>query len=194
MLLSKIPKEAPSAATRRAPLKTLMADQIDAGIHCHQCVGTCCTFVANSMQVTPLEAIDLLAHLVDTGRWHQATVSELESNIRRFRLNTPPPGDGKRSFSRRRYTCPFYAGQARGCTISRDAKPYGCLAFNPFSPHQTNGGDCGSQEDALAPLDSPELEAVNTALKTTLSLDWDKKPIPTALLDLIPLVPPTSAE
>lgn len=178
----------PDARRRRAGLVAAMQARGEAGIDCRACSGVCCTFVANSMQTTPLETLDLLAWLVDQARLNAALVEALRTVVRHYRLDAPAPGDGQRSFARRTYTCPFFTRDSLGCSVSRHAKPYGCLGFNPLRAAQVEGGDCTSQIDLLEQREArfarDEAEA-DQYLRLTLQLDWEKKPMPVALLELI---------
>ena len=125
--------------------------QLDArNIGCAACVGTCCTFEKNSMRVTPREARDITRHLAATGRATDATRALLRATIARFGLDRAEPGDGRRSFGRRRYTCPFFV--ERRCTIAPEAKPYGCLAFNARAPGVRDGENCASDQNSLSAL------------------------------------------
>jgi hypothetical protein len=173
-----------SRTARRAPLLAAMQSAAAAGRSCAGCSGLCCTSVANSMQVTPLEALDLYLWLLAEGRWDEALVATLHDCATRYGLDRPPLGDGRRVFSRRHYTCPFFVGGARGCSVSRHAKPYGCLAFNSRRAGVREGEDCGSDQPLLEARESVEAgEAqANGALQATLAGAWDKRPLPTALL------------
>ncbi|CAM2006508.1 hypothetical protein [Acanthopleuribacter pedis] len=180
--------EGPDALKRRAGLVAAMAAHEQDGVDCSACSGVCCTFVANSMQTTPLETYDLLVWLQAQQRIDADLVAHLKETVRRYRLDAPDPGDGRRSFVRRTYTCPFFKRDKLGCTISRQAKPYGCLGFNPFKAGQVEGGECRSQIDLLerreAEFAAREVVA-DQVLRRGLALDWEKKPMPVALLEFI---------
>ena len=180
--------EGPDARARRAGLVAAMAAHEKVGVDCAACSGVCCTFVANSMQTTPLETFDLLVWLVEQNRVDQHLIDALRETVRRYRLDAAAPGDGRRHFVRRTYTCPFFKRDKLGCTISRFAKPYGCLGFNPFKAGQEEGGDCRSQVDLLEKREAAFVGAEGSAdqfLRRVLQLDWEKKPMPIALLELI---------
>lgn len=134
---------------RRHALRQGMRDLQARGIHCGDCVGVCCTHLANSMRITRREAEDLKDFLVSEGRWNEELVFRLSETIRTYRLDREE-GDGRRVL-RKTYTCPFFAGGKLGCTIAPTHKPYGCLAFNPRSPGLTKGGDCASDRERLEP-------------------------------------------
>lgn len=173
-----------SRRTRRAPLLAAMQVCQSAGYTCTGCRGVCCTAIANSMQLTPLEALDLYLWLVEVGRWNADLVQHLQEHTARYGLDRPPLGDGRRVFSRRHYTCPFFVGGGQGCSVSRQAKPYGCLAFNARAAGVREGENCGSDQPLLAErelIDSQEV-LMNSTLARVLKLDWEKRPLPTALL------------
>lgn len=179
-----IPKE---PRLRRQVLIDEMSTLEANGYHCFQCTGICCTFVANSMMTTPLETAELLLFLVQEERWNANTMERLRETVRHYRLDREPPGDGRRSFSRRTYTCPFFNEQQLGCSISRSAKPYGCLGFNARSKGVTEGGDCASNTQLLAQRDDifGALEReLNQRIQQALGLTWEKLPMPQALLVL----------
>ena len=176
------PEVIPDAPARRQPLIDQMHQGAEKGHHCGACSGVCCTFLANSMQITPVEALDLKNWLQAQGRWNDDLIASLKDCIRKFRLDQDV-GDGRRSL-RRTYTCPFYRNGPQGCSISRHHKPYGCLAFNPRSPGITEGGNCASDQGLLETLLSPAETARNLQLKTRHQFLFDKAPIPIALLAL----------
>lgn len=181
---------------RRELLIDEMARLEAEGRDCRQCSGVCCTLVANSMMTTPLETAELLRYLYVSGRWNASTRARLAETVRHFRLDQEPPGDGRRSFARRTYTCPFYGDQALGCSLSRAAKPYGCLGFNPRSPGLTEGGDCASDQGLLERREQDFFEqerAHNAAITQALALDWEKLPMPLALLRLADSLQATQA-
>lgn len=150
----------------RAPLIAAMKADAEKGLHCGSCVGTCCTFVANSMQVDEIQANDMKTWLVEQDRWNEELFVKLEECIEEFRLDR----EISNMRVRRTYTCPFYTGAKLGCSIAPEVKPYGCLAFNPRTTGVTNGGECRSDQALLESLD--------------VKLVGEKKPIPVALLAL----------
>lgn len=143
-----------------------MENAAKSGVHCGSCVGTCCTFVANSMQVDDTQANDMKTWLVEQGRWNEELFNKLQECVEEFRLDR----EVSNMPIRRTYTCPFYTGAKLGCSIAPEVKPYGCLAFNPRESGVTNGGNCRSDQ---ALLDSLNVKLVG-----------EKKPIPIALLAL----------
>lgn len=161
-----------------------MAKLSETGIHCGACSGICCTFRANSMQITPSEALDMKKWLQSAGRWDGELKARLQSNIREFGLDRPRLGNGSQSFSRRRYTCPFFAGSHLGCTMDAAHKPYGCLAFNPEIPGVSQGGHCSSDQALL--MEREERNGAENEANLRLVRRWkwpeDKLPIPEALL------------
>ena len=175
-----------SSSLRRQSILNEMTTLKNKGINCHQCSGPCCTFESNSMQITALEAVDIIQFLNSENRINADLILDLEENITQFRLNQWS-GTGKTNL-RKTYTCPFFENAIKGCSISRNSKPIGCLAFNPVEPNITNGGSCKSNLSLLlsreSDFQSSETE-INTKLKQLLNLYWDKAPIPVALIDVL---------
>ena len=174
----------PGPAERRARLRRHMRDLAATGRHCGACSGVCCTFVANSMRISPVEALDLKHWLQAQGRWTPELIGHLRETVRRYRLDQES-GDGRRAL-RKTYTCPFYRPGPLGCSIHPDHKPYGCLAFNARSPGITEGGDCASAQSELhaREADFPAETAANAGLRQRARLPQEARPIPLALLDL----------
>lgn len=172
------------ASLRRAPLLKEMDRLASEDKHCAACPGHCCTAVANSMQTTPLETLDVLNFLRASGRWTDELKLTLQANVAKFRLDQIP-GNGRKNFLRRTYDCPFFAGSSLGCTLERTIKPYGCLGFNPTASKETQGDSCGSNQDLLAQREDvwATEAAENTKLKAQYSLWWEKLPLPLALLE-----------
>jgi hypothetical protein len=133
------------------------------------------------MQVTPLEALDMLSALAAEERVTDELIARLRETVRVYGLDRPLPSDGRRSFGRRTYTCPFFRGGGTGCTLPRTAKPYGCLGFNARRPGVTAGGDCGTPE-GIGRVDDAEL---NAQAAQALGMSWEKLPIPVALLAIL---------
>ena len=167
---------------RRSLLLEEMQRVASKGIDCAHCEGTCCTFAANSMRVTPLETYDLWFFLEKSHRWNEATRQLLLATIDRFRLDHPVPGNGRRSYGRRTYTCPFFNNQIEGCSIDLVHKPYGCLGFNPKIAGQTSGGKCGHQLGSELRDVAALEETANIQLREILEFDEQTKTIPEALL------------
>ena len=151
-----------------------------AGISCAGCAGTCCTFEANSMMVTPLEALELMSYLAKSGMKDEALRSKLEETVRTYRLDHAP-GNGKRSYLRKTYTCSFFGFKELGCPLPRNVKPYGCLAFNTHHKELKAGEHCYSDKELLEKI---VFDEKNAELKKQYGIYWDKSPLPTALLDL----------
>lgn len=156
-----------------------------AGISCDGCAGTCCTYEANSMMVTPIEACELMFYLQSNNLQTDELKKNLEENVKKFRLDHES-GNGRRSFMRRSYTCPFFQYKSLGCPLPRDVKPYGCLAFNTHHETLKHAPHCYSDVGALEKLQEFESweKGVNEKLRVKFNLYWEKRPIPTALLDL----------
>jgi Fe-S-cluster containining protein len=171
---------------RRAPLLGIMSDLMGRSINCFSCSGVCCTFEANSMLVTPLEAAELYQYLESEKRVGAELLSHLESTIKRYRLDVELQTH-RNQFMRKTYTCPFYEEGPRGCAVSRTVKPYGCLGFNPTKEGCSGNGGCESYTDRLLERDEKweiiEQEA-NLFIAESLSLSWKKIDICRALLNL----------
>lgn len=175
-----------SEIKRRSIILESMSSLDSQKINCHQCTGTCCTFKANSMKITPIEAIDLLNFLESKNRTGPELINLLQDCVKEFRLDYELSIGGSRSF-RRTYTCPFFNGEKKGCTIAPQYKPYGCLAFNPFKSNVIDGENCKSNILLLQKreeLEINELE-INKKIIKELNLNWNKESIPVALLSII---------
>lgn len=177
----------PSAKERRDPMTSMMNLLNEEGKNCQSCSGMCCTFAFNSMQITPLETVELCLDLERKGRLNESTFEELKKCIKDYRLDKDISIGAGKSF-RRTYTCPFFKPGAKGCTISRDDKPYGCLGFNPKEVGVSTEGKCGVYQDSHEKRENSFQEqesGVNEFLKSELGLYWEKLPIPMAILELI---------
>ncbi|MGE3387983.1 MAG: hypothetical protein AB7K41_14730 [Bdellovibrionales bacterium] len=145
------------------------------GIDCRACVGECCTSRCNSMLITKVEAEDILSYLKRENLWNDEWTARLRACVREFRLDVELPSFGSRRNLRRTYTCPFYQAGPRGCLLSREAKPYGCLGFNAVVAGAKGLSDgCQSDQNLLAQQAS--LHSEQPPLKA---------PIPVAILDLL---------
>lgn len=184
-----IDNKVPTALERRLLLIKEM-DQLEAtNVHCFSCPGTCCTQSANSMQVSPIEALEVLASLKleeKSPEEKESIFENLRQTIKEFRLDVELFIGKRSSEFRRTYTCPFFKRESKGCGLSRAAKPYGCLGFNPKAPND-NGNTCTSNipllEKRETALEDIEKEA-NTIIKKKFQLYWDKKNLPQALIEL----------
>lgn len=176
---------------RRDELLVLMEEVLDAGKNCYSCQGFCCTSAHNSMLVTPIEALDSYQYFFEKGQIDQKLIDCLNKNIKEFRLDNEMSIGRGRVF-RRNYTCPFFNTGAKGCSIGPRHKPYGCLGFNALEKNVLESGHCTSYTDVLNTREercsSEELE-LNEFLKKRLSLYWDKKNLPLALLEIIQKFP-----
>jgi len=172
---------------RRESVNLAMDKKINEGKDCFSCVGYCCTFEHNSMQITPLEAMDAYSYLLEKGLIGDDLIIKLKNCIKDFRLDKDMNLSGAKSF-RRYYTCPFYSGAKLGCGIDRDSKPYGCLAFNPNLANVSMPGSCQSHIEILESQSSEfsdwETKA-NKKLQEELDLHWNKIDLPRAILILI---------
>jgi Fe-S-cluster containining protein len=174
-------------SNRREILLDEMQSLEEKGISCKDCNGKCCTFIANSMQTTPLETMEVYNWLKSEGRVDQELKAKLKKCIDDFRLDNEI-STGKNSTFRRSYTCPFFMDRSLGCSIAPEVKPYGCLAFNPKVYGVTDGQHCDSRTDLLEDRDkrfAAQEELENERLKNDLGLYWDKYPFPVALLDIM---------
>jgi len=174
-----------SAYRRRKIILDFMADLDGKQVNCSSCEGTCCTFQANSMQITPLEVIEILAYLRESNQMNDSLKDKLKSCVLEYRLDIEIPTSRGRAF-RKTYTCPFFTEGPRGCSLPKEVNPYGCLGFNPKNKG-AKGGTCGLKEDLaefreikFATFENDE----NQRLKEKYKLCWDKLNIPQALLSL----------
>ena len=161
-------------------------DELEAqGLDCQGCSGTCCTFEANSMMVTPLEAIELLSYLRQSNLADEELKNKCLETVRKFRLDQML-STGRGSLLRRTYTCPFFGHRELGCPLPKEVKPFGCLAFNSHHAEEKAGGHCYSETNVLVHRESlhPEEPEQNKKYQSALGLQWEKAPIPVALLDL----------
>ena len=174
-----------SRRLRREALLTPMEKNSNEDIGCKQCDGRCCTFRANSMMLTPIEAIDLRAYFYENDLWDEMFEHRLHECIKEFRLDEGLSLGRGRSF-RRTYTCPFFLGGFPGCPIPLENKPYGCLAFNPTRGNPEEGESCSSLISNLhdREFSYDEEDIINEKMRKGLNLDWEKLPIPLALLDI----------
>lgn len=172
---------------RRLSINTAMTNDLNIGHGCSSCVGHCCTYEHNSMQVTPLEALDAYKFLLEVGRVDESLIARLEDCVTNYRLDKEVLTKSSKSL-RRYYTCPFYKQEALGCSLDRDSKPYGCLAFNPSQPGVSEPGFCSSNQHILEKqsleFDDHE-ERHNETLREELKIYWNKMNLPNALLYLI---------
>jgi len=134
------------------------------------------------MKITPLEAMDILTYLRESGRLNDSLKERLRGCISDYRLDVEIPTSRGRAF-RKTYTCPFFSPGPKGCTLPKDVNPYGCLGFNP----EISGGNCSLKED-VASVREEKFQVFETQenlrLKKVFNLDWDKMTIPQALLSL----------
>jgi hypothetical protein len=173
------------STNRREILIGRMDELKSSGIDCLGCSGRCCTFEANSMMLTPLEAIELISYLKTNNLLTPELLKKLQETRSSYRLE--PKYQNTRSYLRKTYTCPFFNNGELGCPLPREVKPYGCLAFNAH--HQTNkaSSECFSELDILEKRDDLHLkneDEINEELRKKYNLFWEKAPIPNALLEL----------
>jgi len=137
------------------------------------------------MMVTPLEAMELIIYLKEQKLWDTELKDKFTATVTQYRLDHQV-GNGKRSYLRRTYTCPFFNHRELGCPLPLEVKPYGCLAFNSHHAEKKAGPECYSEISLLEKREAkfPGEEALNLALKEKFNIFWDKSPLPKALLDL----------
>ncbi|MEX0798557.1 MAG: hypothetical protein WD025_03890 [Bacteriovoracaceae bacterium] len=177
----------PCAKTRREPVQNEMRNLNAQGRDCWSCSGMCCTYEHNSMQIDPLQALELLAYLEEEGRLSDDLERALEENIARFRLDKDFSLGRGREF-RRGFDCPFFLGKVKGCSIGRNAKPYGCLGFNPLQEKVSTAGKCASNLVVLTEREKAfgeREELANQKIVKELGLYWRKKSLPFALKDTL---------
>jgi len=174
------------SSPRRQLILNEMQNLANNNIGCANCQGPCCTYEANSMQITVLEAIEIIQYLKENNRIDSNLISKLQKTIANYRLDSYQ-GTGKTTI-RKSYTCPFFNETTRKCTISRQSKPIGCLGFNPIESGITNGGTCKSNLELLKIRENDYLKLekeLNTHLKNELAIFWEKAPIPVAVLEVL---------
>ena len=180
-----------SSHERRAALIHEMELLEGKTIHCFTCPGTCCTSQANSMQITPIEALEILQSL-KVDEWSDEEKEKFRTRMKEtvagYRLNIEIyTGKKNSSALRKNYTCPFFNNGSLGCGLSRSSKPYGCLGFNPKTSDD-NGQSCSSNTELLSSRDDTFLgteEMANNEIRKKLKLLWQKQNIPQALLDTL---------
>lgn len=155
------------------------------GMGCIGCKGTCCTYEANSMMVTHLEAFELFTYLQKKDQLSSELKEKLQNTISTYRLE--PKFPNTRSYLRKTYTCPFFNHQELGCPLPREIKPYGCLAFDSHHAELKADEHCYSEKELLIKRDELHFEEekkLNAEIKEKFQLEWDKAPLPNALIDL----------
>lgn len=183
---SRLCSKSMTQLSRRENLLNRMQALESEGLSCIGCAGNCCTYEGNSMMTTPLEAAEILLYLKSTHGWNDELKVKLAETVARFRLDHPV-GNGRRSFVRKSYTCPFFNHQELGCPLPREVKPYGCLAFNSHHAEKKAQEFCYSERNLL---EDRELQfgifeaAVSLRLREKFNLFWEKTPLPLALLDI----------
>lgn len=170
---------------RREILISRMNELESRGMGCLGCEGTCCTFQANSMLMTPLEALEMMQHLKAQNLLTVDLKLKLEQAVTKYRLESKFQ-DVRRSYLRKTYTCPFFNHQELGCPLPREIKPYGCLAFDSHHETLKAGEHCYSEKELLEKREAlhPEENELNQKVKKDFGILWEKAPIPNALLDL----------
>ena len=177
----------PSSRERREDLIRAMKENEANGFDCMKCTGKCCTFQANSMNMTNLEALDALVYLEENNLINDDLIEQLESCVDEYRLNNSIQ-IGRNDFFRKAYTCPFFNYKGWGCRLGIENKPYGCLAFNPRTKEQEDGGNCNSdikiQQQRLDKFEEVE-EAASQYLSKQFGVFELKSSIPVKLLEFL---------
>lgn len=137
------------------------------------------------MMATPLEALELLSYLKNANLFDEELKNKLSESVKKYRLDHPA-GNGRRSYIRRTYTCPFFNHQELGCPLPREVKPYGCLAFNAHDLEKKASEFCFSEKDSLEKREKQfeNEDIINQRLQEKFKLVWEKTPLPLALLEL----------
>ena len=176
----------PDAHSRRHFINSKMFQINSKGFDCKSCSGMCCTYENNSMQVDPLQALELVGYL-ESKNLISKYIDKISQSIKDYRLDKEV-NLGKGRNLRRYYTCPFYQHQSCGCPIGTAHKPYGCLAFNPLEKNVSVEGKCQSDINVLEKRENTfsiiENE-VNDYLREELHLYWEKLPMPVAVMEII---------
>jgi Fe-S-cluster containining protein len=166
-----------------------MSELENKGVNCFSCTSAeCCTFVKNSMMITPLETVELIKYLYINNRVNDSLLAKLHLTIKDYRLDSELPSNGKRLFSRRSYTCPFLEVGAKACSISRGSKPYGCLAYNATVAGSVVSDTCQSDQGSLEAINlkfKNILADKNDSLRNDLNVEFDKLSIPCAILKVL---------
>lgn len=170
---------------RRDILLERMNELESSGMGCLGCSGTCCTFEANSMLITPLETKELFDYLRSNLLLTSELKEKLSQCVTQYRLE-PKYQNSRRSYLRKTYTCPFFGFKELGCPLPREVKPYGCLAFDSHHVELKAGEHCYSEKDLLEKRERlhPEEHEMNVSISKEMNLTWEKAPIPNALLEL----------
>lgn len=169
---------------RREILLERMIELEKDGMGCQGCSGTCCTFEANSMLLTPLEASELFDYLKSEHLLTTELKEKLNECVKQYRLE--PKYQNARSYLRKTYTCPFFGFKELGCPLPREIKPYGCLAFDSHHKELKASEHCYSEKELLLKREKlhPEEEELNKMIAKKYNLLWEKSPIPNALLEI----------
>ena len=176
----------PKLFERRQELCQEMLRLEKEGIDCAHCTGICCSFIANSMQTTPLETLEIINYLSRHHLLNEELLEKLHQVIKDYRLDYHLDTGSGLDF-RRTYNCPFYRPGSKGCSLSRTVKPLGCLAFNPGKLNITEGEACAPGFEALKNHQvswSAEEDMANQFISNTLKLYWQKLPMPLAIIEV----------
>ncbi len=176
-----------TASERREILIKQMRKNEEDGFDCLNCSGRCCTFQANSMRMTNLEALEAVVFLEENNLINEETMTRLESCISDYRLDSSIQ-IGRGEFFRKTYTCPFFNYPSWGCGLGAQNKPYGCIAFNPRRKKQLDGGDCNAdlsiQEKRNDIFETIE-QSASDLISNELGVSIDKEAIPVKILEIL---------
>ncbi len=164
---------------RRKTLIDFMKSNEEQGNDCSKCSGLCCTFVSNSMMITPIETKEIYDYLLIQNMLDSELIAKFKDAVTKYRLDYDL-GTGRKSL-RRTYTCPFFMHKSLGCPLPQEIKPYGCLAFNPNGNGVLDGENCSSNKDNLVKRDDDN-KVEELRLNKYFQFNWAKLPIPLALL------------
>jgi hypothetical protein len=166
----------------RAKLVANMKQLEDSNISCKNCTGVCCTVSRNSMQVTPVEALDLYFYLLENIKDKVELNNRIEQSITQYGLDREIYVKGR--LLRKNYTCPLFKFESWGCPVDAELKPLGCLGYNALVSNVVDGENCASDVNLLEVVEKEikeEFDQLNLKIKNILKIDFDKTNIPTAL-------------
>lgn len=151
-------------------------------INCKNCTGVCCTVGRNSMQVTPIEALDLYFQIIEKIKDQNKFWEKNQEIISIYGLDREIYV--KNRLLRKNYTCPLFKFESWGCPIDAHLKPLGCLGYNALEENVIEGENCTSDIKLLEQIEKTiykDWSDLNSEFKKILNLDFDKLPIPRAL-------------
>jgi hypothetical protein len=189
MLLDELKKLLVDSGELRDFLVTNMNNLEKKGMNCSSCSGLCCTVTKNSMQVTPMEAMDLYLYLSENIQDQNLLWKNIEESVLKYGLDREIYVKNK--LLRKNYTCPLFKFESWGCPVTPAKKPFGCLGFNAFKAGVVNGESCNSDVELLSKVDQQihlKLLDYNQKINKLVNLNFDKLPIPNALIKIRTLI------